>query len=441
MFRKRLHSVVPAKAGTHSLKKLGSRFRGNDNLRLLQGVLLTALLWTGSVCAEPSHSMVERGRYLAQAGDCAACHTAPGGQPYAGGRAIPTPFGTIYSTNITPDRQTGLGNWSEEEFYKAMHEGIRRDGQHLYPAFPYPWYTKLSRQDVDAIKAFLDTLPPVRNANKATELPWPFSMREVMAGWNAMFFGKGEYRADPTQSPQWNRGAYLVRGLGHCGACHTPKNIAGGLKTSHKLEGGYGEHWYATGLTNDVRDGLGDWSVDDIVKYLKSGSNLKAAATGPMAEVIEHSTQHLSEADLRAIAVYLKSVPGPGKEQKAADDRQRLARGEALYLDQCSGCHMESGTGQEQAFPPLRGNAVVQAKEPGAMLHMILDGARTASTRAKPTGLAMPAFGWKLSDEDVADLATYLRAAWGNKASAVSADEVKSTRARVAKSHQVLSAR
>jgi mono/diheme cytochrome c family protein len=399
------------------------------------------LFWTGSVCAEPSHSMVERGRYLAAAGDCAACHTAPGGKPFAGGRAIPTPFGTIYSTNLTPDKDTGLGNWSEDQFYRAMHEGIRRDGKHLYPAFPYPWYTKLTRQDVDALKAFLETVPPVREENKASELPWPLSVREVMSGWNEMYFHAGEYKPDPGQSAEWNRGAYLVEGLGHCGACHTPKNAVGAVKTKHRLEGGYGENWYATSLTSDARDGLGDWTLDDIVKYLKSGSNLKAAATGPMAEVIENSTQHLSDTDLHAIAVYLKSVPRSGKEQKAEGDRQRLARGEAIYRDQCAGCHMEDGTGQEHAFPPLRGNAVVQSKEPGTMLHMILDGAQIAATKANPSGLKMPSFDWKLSDQDVADLATYLRAAWGNKAAPVSVKDVKKTRERVAQSNKVLSSR
>ena len=385
--------------------------------------------------------MVERGRYLAAAGDCAACHTAPGGRPFAGGRAIPTPFGTIYSTNITPDKETGLGNWSEAEFYRAMHEGIRRDGKHLYPAFPYPWYTKLTRDDVDALKAFLETLPPVRHENKAAELPWPLSVREVMSGWNEMFFHAGEFKADPGESGEWNRGAYLVEGLGHCGACHTPKNAVGAVKTKQRLQGGYGENWYATSLTSDARDGLGDWSPDDVVKYLKTGSNLKAAATGPMAEVIENSTQHMSDADLHAIAVYLKTVR-PGEETQAAGtDPQRLARGEAIYRDQCAGCHMEDGAGQAHAFPPLRGNAVVQAKEPGTMLHMILDGAQVAATKANPSGLKMPAFDWKLSDQDVADLATYLRGAWGNKASAVSAKDVKKTRERVAKSHEVLSAR
>ena len=396
-------------------------------------VFLAGALCVASASAEPLHSSIERGRYLAAAGDCAACHTAEGGQPYAGGRAIPTPFGTIYSTNITPDREHGIGNWTADDFNRAMREGVRADGKHLYPAFPYPWYTKLTRRDIDDLKAFLDTLEPAHAENKKTALPWPFSVREVMAGWNAMFFDKGEYRPDPQQSAEWNRGAYLVQGLGHCGACHTPKNVAGGLKTKERLQGGYGEHWYATSLTNDARDGLGDWSVEDIARYLKSGQNAKAAATGPMAEVIENSTQYLSDADLRAIATYLKSVPGGSEDKAPESDQQRIARGRGLYVDQCAGCHMEDGTGQTNAFPPLKGNAVVQAKDPATVLQMIVDGARIAATTANPTGLAMPAFGWKLSDRDIADLASYLRGAWGNRAAPVSASDVKHTRERVAK--------
>jgi mono/diheme cytochrome c family protein len=387
--------------------------------------------WTAAASAASSmNAALQRGRYLVTAGDCAACHTAEGGKPFAGGRAVPTPFGSIYSTNITPDRDTGIGGWSEEAFYKAMHEGVRPDGKHLYPAFPYPWYTKLSREDVDAIKAYLDALPPVRQESRKPALPWPLSMREVMAGWNELFFHEGTYQPDTSKSAEWNRGAYLVEGLGHCSACHSPKNFAGAPKRAKALQGGYGENWYATSLTSDVRDGLGDWSLDDIVKYLKTGSNAKAAATGPMAEVIENSTQHLNDADLRAIATYLKSVPA-GSDQKAkapGTDKDRLARGEAVYVDQCAGCHMENGAGQKGVFPPLRGNAVVQAKDPETMLHMVLGGARVAATAGNPTGLAMPAFDWKLTDQDIADLATYLRGAWGNRAGAVAESEVKKVR-------------
>jgi mono/diheme cytochrome c family protein len=399
---------------------------------LLPAVLLFFAAHAGA--AVLSHASIEKGRYLAQAGDCAACHTAEGGKPFAGGRAIPTPFGTIYSTNITPDKETGIGNWKEEQFYRAMHEGMAPGGRHLYPAFPYPWYTKLTREDVDDLLAYLSTREPVRREDREPELPWPFSVREVMAGWNRMFLKKGEFQPDPGKSAQWNRGAYLVEGLGHCGACHSAKNMAGAPKKKEHLAGGYGENWYATSLANDVRDGLGDWSVQEIAEYLKTGSNDKAAAAGPMAEVVAHSTQHLSQEDLLAIATYLKEVPAPKrKAAKVASGSASFERGRGLYFDQCIGCHMENGEGQPGVFPPLKGNAVVQSGDPGAMIHMILDGAKVVSTQSKPTGLAMPAYGGKLTDQDVADLATFLRGAWGNQASAVQASRVAKTRGAIEK--------
>ena len=377
----------------------------------------------------------ERGRYLAEAGDCAACHTADGGKPFAGGRAIPTPFGTLYSTNITPDKDTGIGRWSQTDFYKAMHDGIRRDGKHLYPAFPYPWYTKLDVDDVRAIKAYLDTVPAVKQENKPAKLPWPLSMRAVMSGWNGLFFHEGVFRADLQKPAQWNRGAYLVEGLGHCGACHTPKSVLGGPKKDEHLEGGYGEHWYASSLTGDLRDGIGAWSAPEIVEYLKTGSNAKAAAAGPMAEVVKNSTQHLSEGDLNAIAAYLKDLPRTKDQSKNAStttskniDNSVLNHGKALYVDNCTGCHMDNGAGIAQVFPPLKGSAPVQAKEPATVLKAIIDGASVVATKDKPTALAMPAFGWKLSDREIADLATYIRNAWGNHASAVDADAVADLR-------------
>lgn len=397
--------------------------------------LFALATWAAASAAQdidPSHSLIERGRYLAAAGDCAACHTADGGQAYAGGRPIPTPFGTIYSTNITPDPDTGIGRWSADDFYRALHQGRRPNGEHLYPAFPYPWFTRLSRQDVDALRAYLEALPPVRQENRAAALPFPLSVREAVAVWNAMFFAEGEYRPDASQSAQWNRGRYLVEGPGHCGACHSAKNVLGGVKRSAHLEGGYGENWYAPALTNDAREGLGSWSVQEIVEFLKTGSNARSAAGGPMGEVVRHSTQHLSEADLEAMAAYLKSLPGnAGRQTAAAGDAQRLERGRAVYVDQCAGCHMANGEGQPGVFPPLKGNAVVQAHDPETLLHTILEGARTVATRAKPTGLAMPAFDWKLSDEDVADLASWLRSTWGNQAGAVAASTVRETRERL----------
>jgi mono/diheme cytochrome c family protein len=379
-----------------------------------------------------TYTNVEEGRYLVAAGDCAACHTADGGKPFAGGRPVPTPFGTIYSTNITPDKDTGIGQWSREDFYKAMHEGIGPGGKHYYPAFPYPWFTKVSAEDVRAIKAYLDTLHPVHQHNRPPELAWPLSVREVMVGWNKLFFHEGTYTADASKSAEWNRGAYLIQGLGHCGGCHTPINALGAPEKKKSLEGGYGEHWYAMNLTGDVRDGLGNWSPQEIVEYLKTGSNAKAAAAGPMGDVVRNSTQHLSDQDLRAIAAYLKDIPGE-KEAAASGkiDPPVMAHGRELYVDNCTGCHMEGGEGLAEVFPPLKGSEAVQSRDATTVVHAVLDGARIVATKDKPTALAMPAFGWKLSDAEIADLVTYIRNDWGNRASRVTAGEVAKVRKQI----------
>ncbi|MGB6055617.1 MAG: cytochrome c, partial [Burkholderiaceae bacterium] len=388
-----------------------------------------------------TYSTLQRGRYLVNAGDCASCHTAAGGQPFAGGLAVATPFGTIYSTNITPDPTTGIGKWTEQDFQKAMHSGIRRDGKRLYPAFPYPWFTRVSRSDVRAIYVYLKTLAPVHQQNREPELPWPLSARAVMAGWNTLFFKEGEFRPDPAKSPQWNRGAYLVEGLGHCSACHTASNLLGAPKKGQNLEGGgFGEHWYAPSLAGDLRDGIGGWSQADIVEYLKTGANARSAAAGPMADVIRNSTQYLSRGDLQAIAAYLKDLPaahaGAAALGSAAIDRQALARGEALYLDNCTGCHMEHGGGQERIFPPLKGSSSVQAKEADSLIHFVLAGAERPTTGGKPTGFAMPAFDWKFSDQDVADVVNYIRNAWGNQAAPTSAAQVAKLRGVIAHSKE-----
>ncbi|MDQ6706424.1 MAG: cytochrome c [Acidobacteriota bacterium] len=347
-----------------------------------------------------TYSTIERGRYLVDARDCASCHTAEGGQPFAGGKAIATPFGTIYSTNITPDASTGIGKWSDQDLFKAMHDGIRRDGKHLYPAFPYPWFTRTSRDDVRAIRAFLNTLAPVRQQNKPSALPWPLDIREVMAGWNTLYFHEGFYKPNPDKSGQWNRGAYLVEGLGHCGACHTGTNVLGGTKTDEKLRGGdFGEHWYAPTLTGNLREGLGAWSLEDIVTYLKTGSNSRSSAAGPMAEVVKNSTQHLSEGDLYSIAVYLKDVPADqarADTKASAVDTQALSHGEAVFVDNCTGCHMENGAGIPQIFPTLKGSSIVQSKNPDTVIHVVVAGAKTPGTSGKPTRFAMPAFDSKL---------------------------------------------
>ncbi len=371
----------------------------------------------------------ERGRYLVHAGDCAACHTADGGSPFAGGRAIQTPFGTIYSANITPDPETGIGRWSNKDFYKAMHEGIGRGGKRLYPAFPYPWYTKVATNDVHAIKTYLDTLRAVRQENKPPKLSWPFSMREVMVGWNALNFHEGTFRADPNKSAQWNRGAYLVEGLGHCGECHSPKNDMGAIKKGDKLEGGHADNWYAPKLVGNIRDGLGAWSKHQVVQYLKNGSNTTAAAAGPMAQVVHDSTTHLNDADLDAIATYLKDLPSkPTVTKTNTLDQTSVARGKALYTGNCIGCHFASGNGFAKAFSRLKANAAVQAKYPQTVLQVIIGGGKVVTTRQQPWPYQMPAFGRKLSDQQIADLATYIRNAWGNRAGAVSPAQVAKVR-------------
>jgi len=399
--------------------------------------LLTAALMGGahSFAQDSSSSEVTRGQYLARAGDCEFCHTEPNGKSFAGGRGIPTPFGVIYSVNITPDRNTGVGRWSEQDFYNAMHSGVSSDGTHLYPAFPYPWFTKLARTDVDAIWTYLKTLTPVNQGDKKNQLPWVLRWRGEMAGWNGLYFDQGEYKNDPAQSAQWNRGAYLVDGLAHCGACHTPDNFLGGTKHSKAFEGGNaGLQWYAPGLGNNLRDGVGDWSEAEIVEYLKTGANVKSASAGPMTEVVMNSTQYLSDADLNAIAAYLKNrqnAPNKSLPKTAALDATALARGQALYTDNCTACHMPDGRGVPNVFPPLTGSAAIQADKPGTVIHVVLAGARMAAPSAKPTGLAMPGFGWKLDDREIADVVNYCRHAWGNLAPSVDADAVAAVRKNI----------
>lgn len=375
---------------------------------------------------------IEHGRYLVAAGNCASCHTKAGGKPYAGGRAVVTPFGTIYSTNITPDRATGIGAWSEQDFYKAMHEGIGRDGKHFYPAFPYPWFTKVSREDVQAIKSALDSVSPVNQQNTPSKLPWPLSVRESVAGWNELYFYEGTFKPDPKRSSEWNRGAYLVEGLGHCGACHTTKNVMGAPKIGERLKGGdMGEHWFAPGLTGNLRDGLGRWSIDDIVAYLKTGASAKTAATGPMAEVVVDSTQYLSDADLKAVATYLKDIPADEDRpitKTAGASGRAPALGEALYVANCTVCHRKDGAGTANVFPALRGSSSVQAELPDSVTHIILAGGKTAITAGAPTALPMPAYQKKFNDREIAELVNYIRNAWGNRASLTSADAVSKVR-------------
>ena len=397
-------------------------------------IAVAALLGSVPAAAQDKqdYAQIERGRYLTYAGDCAACHTIPGQALFAGGRPLETPFGTLVPPNITRDVDTGIGAWTGDEFYRALHEGVSRSGHNLYPAFPYPAYTKVRRADADAIRTYLSTIQPVRNQVKVNQLPFPFDLRASLAGWKALYFTPGEYRENPGKTSEWNRGAYLVQGLGHCGTCHTPKNLAGADETTHFLQGASLQGWFAPNITGDSYNGMGRWSADDIVQYLRDGSNALDKASGPMAEVITLSTSHLTEADLRAIAAYLLDQPGPRREAlptPLADTDAQMRIGSALYVDQCAACHSRDGKGVANMFPRLAGAPKVLADQPDSMLRAVLEGAQSVATPRAPTGPAMPSFGWKFNDTEVAAVLTYIRNAWGNAAPAVSADAVKQGRA------------
>ena len=373
-----------------------------------------------------NYTQLERGRYLATVGDCVACHTAAGGQPYAGGRDLATPFGSIMSANLTPDGATGIGRWTPDDFYRAMHEGKRPDGAQLYPAFPYPFYTKVTRDDSDAIFAFLQQLPATPNAVDRNTLPFPFNIRPAMLAWNALFFTPGTYKPDPTRSAEYNHGAYLTESLGHCGACHTPMNLLGANKASDAYQGNQIQGWYAPNITNDDRMGLGRWSAEDIVTYLKTGHNAQSAASGPMAEVVTNSTAEMKDEDLHAIATFLKERGAAGDTAPAAlamDDAQMQA-GAAIYADTCKACHTATGNGVGSLFPRLAASQIVQQTDPVTLVRVVVQGSRSAATGREPTGPAMPSLGWRLSDDQVASVVTYIRNAWGNRAARVSAGDV-----------------
>jgi mono/diheme cytochrome c family protein len=392
------------------------------------GVWSAAITGAGAAVTNgQDFSQITRGKYLATAGDCSACHTDPkDGRPFAGGRAIETPFGTLLAPNLTPDSETGIGSWSNDDFVSALLVGKGKDGMHLYPAMPYPYFTKMKREDALAIRAYLTTLDPVRHQVDANQLPFPLNIRALMIGWNAFFFKSGSFQRSDDKSDEWNRGAYLVEGPGHCGACHTEKNFLGGDKTSRALQGGVVQNWLAPDLTSDPRTGIGSWSVDDMVSYLRTGQNRLAVATGPMSEVIVDSTSLLSDSDLKAITAYLKNLPPSkqGASQVMASDTPEMRSGAALYADNCSACHSPTGAGAANLFPPLKDSAVVQAPDATDLIQVVLHGAQSAATDYAPTGASMPSLGWKLSDPQVAAVLNYVRNSWGNRALAVEAGQV-----------------
>jgi mono/diheme cytochrome c family protein len=388
----------------------------------------------GTAQAKPTR--VERGQYLATIGNCVSCHTVQGRPAFSGGREFTTPFGSIYSTNITPDKKSGIGRWSEQQFERAMRMGERADGAHLYPVFPFPSFTRISDEDIAALWAYFRTVPPAENTPPANRLKFPFNQRWLMGLWKSLFFSQGRFSSDPTKSVEWNRGAYLVQGLAHCGACHTPRNSLGAEKESEYLSGGThldkvpsGEirKWSAVNLTSSP-NGLKAWSLNDIQMYLKYGHNSRAGPFGPMHEVIEQSTRHFTNADILSIATYLRSLPALGTATTKPTP-QEMAAGENSYAVHCGTCHLPTGAGGQDTGPPLAGSAVVLAEDPASLINIILYGASVAqNTGGTRKWKDMEPFGDQLSDREIADLCNFLRGSWGNAAPAVDTSEVTAQR-------------
>ncbi len=389
--------------------------------------------------AQPAASnaaIIEQGEYLARAGDCIACHTAPGGKLFAGGRPMPTPFGTLYSSNITPSPDTGIGKWSADAFYATMHTGRLPDGGLLYPAMPFGAYTKVTRADSDAIFFYLRSVAPVEAANKPHDLRFPYNNRSLILGWRTLFFTEGEYKPDAMKSTEWNRGAYLVQGLGHCAMCHSAINALGGSSESKAFQGGLipMQHWYAPSLTSNKEAGLGDWSLADISDYLRSGVSHRGAVYGPMAEVVYNSLQYMTDGDTLAMSVYLKSLAEgsppdpPASTVPGAESSLLMSLGKTVYDAQCASCHGAQGRGMTPQYPPLAGNQSIQMESAVNPIRMVLNGGYPPGTAANPMPHGMPPFAQFLSDDQVAAVVTYIRLAWGNRGTAVSAGQANELR-------------
>jgi mono/diheme cytochrome c family protein len=413
-------------------------------------VLVLGILWwrgggdreTGEAPAPTTAANPEpiaRGRELVALGDCRSCHTARGGAAFAGGREIPTPFGTFYSPNITSDPRTGLGSWSATDFWHALHNGYSKDGTLLYPTFPYTNYTKVSRSDSDAIFAYLRTIAPVSQANHPHELAFPYNHRVLLVAWRWLFFRPGVYESQEGKSPEWNRGAYLAQGVGHCSACHESRNALGAPRSKAGPSGGLVLNWYAPSLTSPRQAGVEDWPVADIVTLLKTGrvssSNTKAAALGPMAEVVSESLQQAPDTELQAMATYLKSLPvtestAENSESNAGYDIPRpiLEAGKGLYDKNCADCHGKQGEGREPAAPPLAKNRAVTMSSAVNPIRMVLFGGYSPGTAGNPRPFGMPPYSLTLSDEEIAEILIYVRSSWGNNARPIQGEEVSANR-------------
>lgn len=426
---------------------------------LLAWLVSTFLNRSGDPSAKMTQAMtpelISKGAYLARAGDCVACHTSPGGKAFAGGLGIESPIGTIYSTNITPDNDTGIGRWSYGEFERAMRRGIGHDGSALYPAMPYPSYAKVTDQDMKALYGyFMKGVEPVQLVNKANGIPWPLSIRWPLAYWRSLFSPLPESTAVTVDAVTTDadssiaRGAYLVQGLGHCGSCHTPRALTMQEKGLDDKAPGYLTGTELNGWAVPSLRGIEHWTQGEIVDYLGSGRNSTASVAGEMTSVIANSTSHMTDADLHAMAAYLKSLEAGGevvyqhqpsrsettaRKLTAATD---LTLGERLYLDNCGACHFVKGDGAPRVFPRLDGASVINAQNPTALIHVILAGAHTPSTSRSPSILPMPGFADRMNDAEVAQLATFLRQGWSNRAPVVSGEQVQKVRSTLHEAHQ-----
>ena len=373
--------------------------------------------------------LVARGAYLARAGNCAGCHTDRGGAAYAGGRGIATPFGVVYASNLTPDAATGLGAWTAADFWRALHNGRGRDGRLLYPAFPYPNYTLVTREDSDALWAYLRSLPAVAQQNRPHALSFPYGTQAALAVWRALYFRPARFEPDATRPAAWNRGAYLVQGLGHCNACHASRNALGATGGPLDLGGGLipVQNWYAPSLTSVHEAGVADWPTPEVVRLLQTGVAATASVLGPMAEVVAGSTQHLDTADLQAMASYLAALRPAAPPEPAASqavDARLLDHGAAVYDRHCVQCHGEQGEGVAGAYPRLAGNRAVTMDSPANLVHVVLEGGFPPATAGNPRPFGMPPLATTLDDGDIAAVLTFIRRAWGNEAAPVSAYEV-----------------
>jgi alcohol dehydrogenase (quinone), cytochrome c subunit len=379
-------------------------------------------------------ALIKRGEYLAKAGDCVACHTAPGGEPFAGGLPMVAPIGTIYSSNITPDPETGIGRYSYGDFERAVRRGIRPDGDALYPAMPYPSYARVTDADMQALYAyFMRGMKPVHKPDRPNGIRWPLSMRWPLTYWRWLFAPSAPAPLRGTTTPLLDRGAYLVEGLGHCGACHTPRAITMQEKaltgdSALFLSGGVADNWIAPSLRNDSSDGVARFQVGDVVQLLKGGSIDRTSIFGGMTDVVQHSTQYMSDADLQAIAVYLKSLGDAHAAAAFTEDPSTARnlragitpdRGSRLYVDNCATCHRTTGKGYAAVFPALAGNPVVLSSDPSSLVHVVLAGSISPSTSQAPAQFTMPPFADRLSDQDIADILSFVRTSWGNQQTTV----------------------